>query len=271
MDHNYKPECSESLDRYMQEISPIPFVSEEEEKELASKIKNGSIEARNELIKAHLKLVASRAEKFSGRGVPLADLICEGNIGLLFAAEEFDPSKGRFSTIAEYWIKRSMNDAVNAKSGITHIEGSPDRFEIYKDKLKSRLSSRYRKRETPIEPFAWLNEVLSLDEPLGEDESAKMSDFLADPNQNPEDLVIAQSLEKGMREDLGKIISTLPEISKVYITLYFGLDGHDPMTIDEIAEAYKEPVRKVDRVIKNTLRTLRTNEKVRELKSFMAE
>ena len=268
---NYSPECSESLDRYMYEISSIPFLSEEEEKDLFAKMQKGSIEARNDLVRAHLKLVTAKAAKLSGRGVPIADLICEGNIGLLFAAEEFDPDKGRFSTIAEYWIKRAMTDAVNSRSGLTHTEGSPDRFEVYKEKLKSRLSNRYRKKEATIDPFAWINEVLSLDEPLGEDESAKMSDFLADTSQNPEDILIAESLEKGMRSDIYEILSTLPELSKVYLTLYFGLDGNKAMTIDEIADAYKQPVRKVDRVIKTTLRTLRTNEKVRALKSYLSE
>ena len=267
MDHTYKPECSESLDRYMYEISSIPFLSEEEEKELASKIKSGSIEARNELIKAHLKLVASRAEKYSGRGVPLADLICEGNIGLLFAAEEFDPSRGRFSTIAEYWIRRAMNDAVNAKSGITHSEGRPDRFEVYKDKLRSRLSSRYRKRDTPIEPFAWLNEVLSLDEPLDDTSESSILDFLADESQNPEDIVIAKSIEENLKD----VLSGLSEIERVYVINYFGLEGHKPMTIEEIADAYKMPVGKVNRTIKNTLRKLRTNERIKALKSFISE
>ena len=267
MDYSYKAECSESLDRYMYEISSIAFLSEDEEKGLASKIKNGSIEARNDLIKAHLKLVTSRAEKYSGRGVPLADLICEGNIGLLFAAEEFDPSKGRFSTIAEYWIKRSIIDAVNAKSGITHTEGSPDRFEAYKDKLKSRLSNRYRNRDVPIEPFAWLNEVLSLDAPFEENSESSILDFLADESQNPEDIVIAKAIE----ENLKGVLSGLSEIERVYVINYFGLEGHKPMTIDEIADAYKMPVGKVNRTIKNTLRKLRTNERIKALKSFISE
>lgn len=267
----FNPECKESLERYLNEISEIPFISEDKERELAKEISYGSIEARNQLVKSHLKLVVSKAGSYSGKGVSLADLICEGNIGLFFAAEEFNPNKGKFSTYAEYWVKRAMSDALSSRTGVTHAEDSRDRFEVYKDNLKTRLNNRYRTNERTIEPFEWLGEVLSLDEPIGDDDSLSISDFLADTTNNPEDLVISDALNKGIKDDINKVMRDLNEKERAYITLYFGLDGNKAMTIEEISEAYKEPVRKVDRTIKSTLRNLRINEKVKVLKSYMTE
>jgi RNA polymerase primary sigma factor len=261
-----QPECSISLDQYFSEIADIPVLSEDQEKVLGFEADKGNLEARNTLIKSHLKYVVSLAKKLNGKGVPLADLISEGNIGLLFAAEEFDPNKGRFSTYASYWINKSMYDAIKDRSGITKTENSFNRFDEYKEKLKERISNRYRKAVNDIQPFAWIEEVLSLDQPFNEDSESDMYSFLADDN-NPEDIVISNSISS----DLKDILSDLPPQEQAYLTLFFGLEGNKPMAVEEIAEAYKMPVGKVNRAIKNTLRTLRTNERVKKLRGFFTE
>lgn len=263
----FYPECGMSLNQYFKEISSIPILSEAEELELGNKAARGDLQARNTLVNSHLKYVVSIAKTFAGKGVELADLISEGNIGLLFAVEEFDPQKGRFSTYASYWIKKAMYDAIKEQSGITQAENKPDRFEDYKDKLRKHISNRYRKNEKEIEPFAWINEVLSLDQPLDAESEVSISDFLADESANPEDIIIANSIEEKIKD----ILSGLSEMEKVYVVNYFGLEGNKPMTIEEIADAYKMPVGKVSRTIKNTLRTLRINEKVKELRGIITE
>ena len=136
-------------------------------------------------------------------------------------------------------------------------------------KIKEKLNSARRiKSDKEIEPFVWIDELLSLDSPFSNDEdSATMADFLADENQNPEDILIKDSLEENVR----KVLKDLSDWEQVYITCYFGLEGHKPMTIHEIAEAYKMPEGKVNRTIMNALRTLRTNEKVKALRGYIAE
>lgn len=263
----FYPECGMSLNQYFKEISSIPILSEAEELELGNKAARGDLKARNSLVNSHLKYVVSIAKTYAGKGVELADLISEGNIGLLFAVEEFDPQKGRFTTYASYWIKKAICDAIRERSGITHAEYKTDRFEEYKDKLRKHISNRYRRSEQDYEPFVWINEVLSLYEPLDKESEATISDFLADESQNPEDIIIANSIEEKLKD----ILSGLSEIEKVYVVNYYGLEGHKPMTIEEIADAYKMPVGKVSRTIKNTLRTLRTNEKVKELRGIITE
>lgn len=262
-----QPECSISLDQYFSEIADIPVLSEDQEKLLGFEAAKGNLEARNTLIKSHLKYVVSIAKKLNGKGVPLADLISEGNIGLLFAAEEFDPNKGRFSSYASYWINKSMYDAIKDCSGITHTDVSSSRFENYRAKLKQRISNRYRTNNIEFEPFAWINEALSLDQSFSDEDTSTMLDFLADENQNPEDKIIAADVTN----KLSSILSNLPEKEKMYVSLYFGLDGNKAMSIEEIASAYKEPVGKVNRTIKNTLRTLRTNEKIKALRNYISE
>ena len=114
----------------------------------------------------------------------------------------------------------------------------------------------------------WIDELLSLDTPVSDEEdSASMVDFLADENQNPEDILIKDSLEENVR----RVLKDLSDWEQVYITCYFGLGGHKQMTIREIADAYKMPEGKVNRTIMNALRTLRTNEKVKALRGYIAE
>ena len=105
---------SESFDRYRKEIADIPLLSEEDEKALGVEAKKGNLEARDILVNSLLKFVVSIARNYKNRGVALEDLVSEGNIGLLYAVEGFDPNEGRLSTYASYWIKKAINDV---KSG----------------------------------------------------------------------------------------------------------------------------------------------------------
>lgn len=254
---------SETLDQYFREIADLLMLSETEEKELGTKALAGDLEARNALIKSNLKFVVSIAKEYTFSGIDLADLISEGNIGLLYAVEGFNPEEGRLSTYASYWIKKSILDAIKEKSGITHTDKPVDRFESYKEKLKEKLSTA----EKPVEPFAWIDTVLSLDESIDDDSETTMADFLADNTQNPEDLIISSNLEEKVHD----ILSDYSDIEQTCIINYFGLEKHKPLTIEEIAKAYKIPVSKVNLTIRKTLRSLRTNEKVKALRGFCQE
>ncbi len=247
----YKPDYAESLDMYMKEISSIPFLSDEEEKQLGEKLVSGSEMARNALIKSYLRYVVAIARKHSNCGVSVEDLIGEGNLGLLFAAEEYDYRKARFSTYASYWIKRAIFDAIRDQSGITHNEDKKDNIDIYKETLSKRKNSR----------------VLSLDQPVGDEEGSTIADFLPDERQNTEDSVLAADVEDCIID----IVSSLPKAEGDILSLYYGLKGNKRMTVGEISEAFGISEGRVNRVIRNTIRNLRTNEKVKELSCFLSE
>ncbi|MCQ2398240.1 MAG: sigma-70 family RNA polymerase sigma factor [Sphaerochaetaceae bacterium] len=132
---------SESFDRYRKEIADIPLLSEEDEKVLGDEAKRGSLEARDTLVNSLLKFVVSIARNYKNRGVALEDLVSEGNIGLLYAVEGFDPNEGRLSTYSSYWIKKAINDAIREKTGITHTDTPTDRFENYRTRIKEKLNS----------------------------------------------------------------------------------------------------------------------------------
>ncbi len=241
----------------------IPFLSDEEERELGRMYAEGSLEARDTLVRAHLKYVVAIAKRFTDRGVSLEDLIAEGNIGLLFAAEEFDPDKGRFVSYAAYWIKKAIFAAIRESSGITKTDRPHDRFDDYRAFLKKRLENKYGKVEK--EPFAWLS-VGSLDEPMYEGSDESLVDYLADDNQNPEKIVV----DNAITEDIDGLLSSLPENDRYYIYKYFGLKGFRPMTVDEIAKACGMSSGKVNRHIRNALRKLRKSDRAKEMYSTLA-
>ena len=108
-------------------------------KHLGIEAKKGSLEARDTLVNSLLKYVVSIAKNYQDRGVALEDLVSEGNIGLLYAVEGFDPNEGRLSTYASYWIKKAINDAIREKTGITHTDIPTDRFDNYRIKIKEKL------------------------------------------------------------------------------------------------------------------------------------
>ncbi len=126
---------SESFDQYLKEIANIPHLSEEDEKALGVEAKKGNLEARDILVNSLLKFVVSIARNYKNRGVALEDLVSEGNIGLLYAVEGFDPNEGRLSTYSSYWIKKAINDAIREKTGITHTDMPTDRFDSYRIKM----------------------------------------------------------------------------------------------------------------------------------------
>jgi len=256
--------CSkDSLKQYLKEIANIPFLSESEEKELGARALKRDLEARNTLVKSHLKLAVSIARKYANRGLELCDLISEGNMGLLFAVEEFNPEKGRLSTYSTYWIKKSISDALKEKSGITYSDSKKDRFADYKTKLKERISTS----DKEVEPFKWIDEVLSLDETISKDEDTTFIGTLADESQNPENKIIASNLA----DNISSILKDYSEIEQACIINFYGLENRKPMKAEEIAEAYKLPLSKVNTVLRKTLRSLRTNEKVLALRGYCQE
>ncbi|MDX1579840.1 MAG: RNA polymerase sigma factor RpoD/SigA [Gemmatimonadota bacterium] len=190
-----------SFDRYLREIATVPLLSREEEIELARRIREGDEGARHRLVSANLRFVVSVAKRYQYRGVPLADLVNEGNIGLLKAAERFDETRGvRFISYAVWWIRQAMSQAI------------------------ARGSAPAAGRQPPPH-------LVSLETPLGNDRGARLQDVVPDLEKEPPDVTLDREVRRHL---LDRGLLTLPSREQYVLRLYYGLDGDVPRTLGEI-------------------------------------
>ncbi|MCP5524289.1 MAG: sigma-70 family RNA polymerase sigma factor [Verrucomicrobiales bacterium] len=234
----------------MREVGEVPLLTVKEENELAARIKAGDEAAREHMIRANLRFVVKIAREYEGLGLPLLDLINEGNIGLMKAVERFDPAKGgKLSTYGSWWIKQSVRRAIAN-------QGRTIRLPIHAtDKLSkaSRLTAEFRE-ETGREPTPEeLAEMLgvrvgrlaeirtaavrptSLDAPVGEDDSSPFGDLVADEEASDP----AEELEqKSLLERLGPLVERLDPREKKILKLRFGLDGRPERTLEAVGAAF---------------------------------
>jgi len=239
-----------SVRLYMREIAKIDLISPEEEIELAALIRQGDEKARTRLVNANLRLVVKIARDYSNYGVPLVDLISEGNIGLMRAVEKFDPSRGgKLSTYASWWIKQSIKRAL-ANQGKTvrlpiHLVDKIARLR----RITGMLSEEFGREPTneelsevlgiPRKKLAMLkqaaNRPQSLDAPLGDDSQSSLGEMLGDDSaQNPLEVLE----QKGMRGALEEVLAILNPRENEIINSRFGLNGKKPMTLDEIGRDF---------------------------------
>lgn len=234
----------------MREIAQIDLVSAEEEIELAALIRKGDEKARTRLVNANLRLVVKIARDYSNYGVPLVDLISEGNIGLMRAVEKFDPSKGgKLSTYASWWIKQAIKRAL-ANQGKTvrlpiHLVDKIARLRRINGMLTEELGREPTNHETsevlgiPRKKLALLKEAAnrprSLDAPLNDDSQSSLGETIGDESaENP-----FEALEqKGMRGALEEVLAMLSPRENEIINSRFGLNDKKPMTLDEIGRDF---------------------------------
>jgi len=233
---------------YMHDIGLIPLVTREEEAKLAAEIRRGSAKARARLINSNLRLVVKIAHDFKGRGLPLLDLISEGNIGLMRAVEKFDPDKGaKFSSYAAWWIKQGMRRAIANQSRTIRIPvqsaGKIRKIKTARDKLRQTLGREPTSREIAEKvhfserTVAGLRRCglygFSLNGAVQEGEEARFEDIIADTHSNsPEETV-------GQKESLARVMGLIDELEdreKTILRLRFGLDGNPPRTLDEVSK-----------------------------------
>ena len=258
-----KRRSNDAVGDYLKTIGKIPLLTAEQEKDLARRVKRGDQEAKNTLVSSNLRLVVSIAKKYNNRGLPMMDLIQEGNIGLMRAAEKFDPEKGfRFSTYATWWISQGVSRAI-ADQGRTirlpvHI--SELNSKIYR--ARKQLSQELNREPTPEEISKRLGgeitpekirelqvimmEPTSTDLVVGDDSNSTIGDFLEDrESQSPEDYLRLELLKETMNSVLGE----LTEREEKVIRLRFGLDGSRPMTLEEVGKEFgvtRERVRQIE-------------------------
>ncbi len=261
-------ESSSALASYLNEISTIPVLSSEEEKELGRRIKKGDKKALKKLIKHNLRFVVSIARKYKNFGVPFLDLINEGNVGLIRAAKKFDPDKDiKFISYASWWVKQSIikflteqstpiKIPVKAKSRNRKIDEirSTLKKELDKDPNKEEIikMSGFSEKELHNAEFARLS-FDSLDQFIGNDKDATLLDLISEEGDSLEDKQIQESLI----EDINEYLMSLPEREQDIIKLRYGLYDGKPHTLREIGEKYnisKERVRQLENNIMSKLR-----------------
>jgi RNA polymerase primary sigma factor len=248
----YADDGDSGIKIYLREIGQTPLLTREEEVKLARKIKRGDQAARQHMIKANLRLVVKIAHDYSSYGLPLLDLISEGNIGLMKAVERFDPKKGgKLSTYAAWWIKQSIKRALANQSKTirlpVHLVDKIARMR----RVAMQLAEEFGREPTDEElgeelqmPAAKISQLrtaairpASLDANVGQDEDgASLGDLIGDENaQTPSDLFS----DKNLRKSVMDLLHVLDERELKIITMRFGLDGKKEMTLEEVGRKFK--------------------------------
>lgn len=261
----------ESLNIYLQQISTIPLITVQDEIELAELIQKGDSKAREKMITANLRLVVKIAQNYSNIGLSMLDLINEGNIGLMKAVERFDPTKGgKLSTYAAWWIKQSIKRALANQSKtirlpvhmvdrVTQMRRTAAELaeRIGRDPTDDELASEMN---LPISRVAHLKSVskkpASLDSPLREDENSTLGEVVADDNAiNPSE----QLQSKSLIGDVNIVLSKLDPREADIIRLRFGLEGRDPLTLEQVGAKIGVTRERVRQLQEQALRQLRKN------------
>lgn len=261
---------NDPMKAYMQDIGEIPLISKEEEVELAAKIKAGDEMARQKLIKANLRLVVKIAHDFKGFGLPLLDLISEGNIGLMRAAEKFDPAKGaKFSSYSAWWIKQSMRRALSQKSRTIRVPvasaGKINKIRTAKIQLTEKLGRAptdteiaehldFTKRTVQGLKLADLK-TFSLHDPIQKGEEGSFEDIIPDSSAFTPDEIIedCESIQR-----LRGLIHNLDEREKTILVMRYGLDGSRPKTLEEVSRIIGRTRERVRQIQMQSLKKLRS-------------
>lgn len=278
--------ADDSVKIYLQQIGRIKLLSTDEEVELAKGIASGDIESKKKLVQANLRLVVSIAKKYIGRGLSFLDLIQEGNMGLIRAAEKFDHKRGfKFSTYATWWIQQSITRGIADKSRTirlpVHMIETISKIRKAGRELQIKLSRPPSKEElaqklemTPDKLDMLLKatqSTISIETPLNtKDEHSVLGDFLIDEStDSPDEMVSNDSLI----EELDKILNTLRPRERDVLKLRFGLNDGNRRTLEEIGQLFgvsRERVRQIETRALNKLRKLcRSNQHVKSLRSYI--
>jgi RNA polymerase primary sigma factor len=270
-----------SLDQYLRDISIYPLIDRDEEVRLAQLIRVKDREALDKLVRSNLRFVVSVAKKYQNQGVALSDLINEGNLGLIRAAHKFDETKGiKFISYAVWWIRQAILQALAEQSRIVRVPlnraGTLYRIGKRSNALLQELGREPTHEEIAEEMDLTEEEVaktisisqthLSLDAPLTPGEDNRLLDYLPDNlNPTPDE----QTFEKALTEAIEESLSSLKEREAKILRLYFGLDGEEPMTLEQIGSLLGITRERVRQIKEKALSRLRHVSRARALESFL--
>ncbi len=272
-----------SLDKYLQEIGRVELITPEEEVELAQKIRQGDQKALERLTKANLRFVVSVSKQYQNQGLTLPDLINEGNLGLIKAAQRFDETRGfKFISYAVWWIRQSILQALAEQARIVRLPlnkiGSINKI----NKAFSRLEQEYERPPTAEELAEVLEMTLddvkqslansgrhiSMDAPLSDDDASSSTMyevFTTEDNPSPEDNLMSLSLLQEIERTLDSLTTRESDVIK----LYFGLGGEHSLTLEEIGERFDLTRERVRQIKEKALRRLKHVSRSRVLKSYL--
>jgi RNA polymerase primary sigma factor len=274
---------SQSLDKYLQEIGKVDLINAEEEIKLATLIRKGDQEALDKLTKANLRFVVSVAKQYQNKGLPLTDLINEGNLGLIKAAQKFDETRGfKFISYAVWWIKQSIMQAIADQSRMVRLPLNRVGALTKISKAASLLEQELERKPT-IEEIAGQLEMdiaevayalqhsgrhLSVDAPFAHSDDNKNSLLDVMPNKNdpePDITLMKESLSREIESSL----STLTEREADVIRLYFGIGRENSLTLEEIGEMLNLTRERVRQIKEKALLRLRHSSRSKNLKVYL--
>lgn len=272
----------DSVKAYLQQIGKIPLLSFDDEMKIAKEIKeNDSNAAKEKLVNANLRLVVSIAKKYIGRGLSFLDLIQEGNLGLIRAAEKFDHERGyKFSTYATWWIRQAITRAIADQARTiripVHMVETINKLKKVTRKLAQELARKPSEEELSAEMGISINklreiikvaqEPLSLETPIGKEEDSRLGDFIEDKDADAPVKTVAHEL---LREDLAEVLSSLSPRERDVLRLRFGMDDGRQRTLEEVGQLFGVTRERIRQIEAKALRKLRHPNRSKRLKEYI--
>lgn len=272
---------SASLDKYLQEIGREELITAEDEVELARKIRQGDQKALEKLVKANLRFVVSVSKQYQNQGLTLPDLINEGNLGLIKAAQRFDETRGfKFISYAVWWIRQSILQAIAEQARIVRLPlnqvGSLNRI----NKAFSKLEQEFE-REPSVDELAHILELgedkivdsmkisgrhVSVDAPFRDDEDGNLLDVLANNDAPNSDLLL---MNESLQREICRSLSTLTDKEQEVLRMFFGIGIVHPLSLEEIGEKFNLTRERVRQIKEKAIRRLRHSSRSNLLKTYL--
>ena len=266
---------------YLKEIGRVPLLSAEDEKNYATRMKNGDENAKNKIVEANLRLVVSIAKKHVGKGMAFLDLIQEGNLGLMKAVEKFDSEKGyKFSTYATWWIRQAITRAIADQARTVRIPVHMVETIHKVSRVSRQLLQEFGREPTPEEiaekidmtpekvrdTMKYALEPVSLETPIGEEEDSHLGDFIPDEDSPAPAEAASYTL---LKEQLNEVLKTLTPREEEVLRLRFGLDDGRTRTLEEVGEKFQITRERIRQIEAKALRKLRHPSRSKKLRAYL--